>query len=646
MTEHKRHVYLNMLDLESARELFMTEARPKAAVAEEKVPVEEALGRVTAGPVWALDSSPRHHLAAMDGIALKAEVTFGARPDKPVELTEGRDFTPVNTGWVLPDEADAVVMIEQVFQTDDPDRIYLEQPVFPWQHVRKLGEDVVATELILPAGTEISAYDLGALVAGGVLEVPVRTKPRVAVIPTGSELVTLDRVRTQGLEKGKIAEFNSLILAGMAQRLGAEVDRLDPVPDDYASIKGALESGVAAGYDLVLLNAGSSAGTADYTATALGELGRVLVHGVTIMPGKPTILGMINDTPVIGIPGYPVSAVIAFEQFAGPLINALAGTTPQERPDLEVRPVANLPSKPGQEEFIRVKLGRVGEKVVAVPLHRGAGSITSLTKADGVVRVAANREGAEADAPVKAELLRPRSWIEGTIVAIGSHDLTLDLLSDLLHRADSRLSLSSGHVGSMGGLTALMKGQAHLAGSHLLDPADGVYNISYLKKHLAGVPLKLVRLVTRTQGFMVAAGNPLKITGLDDLTREEVTMINRQHGAGTRILLDHLLKEAGIKAARINGYRNEEFTHMTVAAAVMSGRADVGMGVLAAARALGLDFIPLAEEEYDLVIPTEHFETGKMARLRQVIRSDEFRTTVSDMGGYGLDRSGEVIWEQ
>lgn len=641
----KRRVYLNMMSLERARQTFIDAFKDTVCLAEEMVPVEQAGGRVTARPIWAERSSPADHLAAMDGLAVRAESTFRARADRPVELAKGTDFAPVNTGHLLPQWADAVIMIEQVIGTADDDQVTIEQPVFPWQNVRKLGEDLVATELILPAGWPIGPAELGALVAGGVYQVPVKARPRVAVIPTGSEVVSLDRAREKGLQPGQLAEFNSLVLAGLIERSGGVAVRLEPVADDLDSIRAALDNAVDGDYDLVIINAGSSSGTADYTVTAVGDLGRVLVHGVTMMPGKPTVLGEVRGKPVMGNPGYPVSAVIAYEQLAEPLLAALLGRPARQPDQMEVWPVSPLPSKAGQEEFVRVKLGRVGQNVVAVPLHRGAGSITSLTKADGVIRIPADREGVEADRPVAAELIRPPQQIDGTIVAIGSHDLTLDLLADLLRRHDSRFWLSSGHVGSLGGLTALVKNQAHLAGSHLLDTETGEYNIAYLKRLLPDRPVKLVRLVQRDQGFIVPAGNPKGIKGLADLARDGVSFVNRQAGAGTRVLLDHHLTQAGISRADITGYENEEYTHMAVAAAVLSGRADVGLGVLAAARALKLDFISLASEQYELVIPAEYFDTPPLQALLEVIRGDEFRRMVLDMGGYGLEQSGQVIWE-
>ncbi len=650
--QKKRRVYLKMMDLDEARQAFLDAFDLTGRLGKEKIKVEEAYSRFTAGPVFAEESSPRHHLAAMDGIALKAEITFGARPDRPLTLTRGKDYEPVNTGHVLPGEADAVVMVEHTYAAPDgPDhkgreRLYLEGPAFPWQHVRKVGEDLVATELILPAGARIGAYELGALVAGGVYRVQVRKSPRVAVIPTGSEVVTLDQARSGPVAPGRVVEFNSLILEGLIHAAGGQAERFQPVPDEYEAIKETVERAVDRGYDLVIINAGSSSGTADYTVHVVDELGEVLVHGVTMMPGKPTVLGRIKGTPVMGNPGYPVSAVISFEQFASPLLARMLEAPLWPRRRVGVLPVAALPSKLGQEEFIRVKLGRVGENLMAVPLHRGAGSISSLTRADGVVRVPNMTEGLEAGAETEAELLKPLEEIEGNIIAIGSHDNTLDILADLLRRLDPRFYLTSGHVGSLGGLKALARGQAHLAGAHLLDTGTGEYNISYIKRLLKDVPLKVIRLVLREQGFMVRPGNPKKIESIEDLTREGVRFINRQAGSGTRVLLDHYLAGSQVDPDGIDGYDQDEFTHMTVAAAVLSGRADAGLGILAAARALKLDFIPLAREEYQLVIPREHFDAPKIQTLLKAIRSDRFKETIRKMGGYGLESSGEVVYEQ
>ena len=639
----KRRIYLSMKSLEEARELWLSRFDLDAMAKAEEVPVTAAAGRVTAGPVMARRSSPAAHQAAMDGFAVAAAGTFGATPDRPRQLAIGREAFPINTGHVMPPGTDAVIMVEQV-PDPEADPITVEAPTFPWQHVRRVGEDLVKGEMVLPEGVEITPWAQGALLAAGVTRVRVRRRPRVAIIPTGTELVPVTEL-DQDLPEGRLPEFNSTILAGLVAEAGGVAVVAPIVRDDPGGLAAALKEAIAAA-DMVLINAGSSAGTEDYTSQAIGALGEVLVHGVAMMPGKPTVLGVVNGKPVIGNPGYPVSAVLSFEQFAAPLIAGLAGKRLAPRPTLTVYPAQNLPSKPGLTEFIRVTLGRVGDKIIATPLPRGAGTITSLVRADGMLVVPALSEGLEEDRPVAAELLVAPEDIDGTLVVLGSHDNTIDLLATMLRRRDHRLRLSSGHVGSLGGLMALRQGRAHLGGSHMLDPETNTYNVPFIKRYLAEVPLKLVNLAWREQGLMVAPGNPKQIKTIQDLTRSGVRFINRQRGAGTRLLLDYLLQEEGLEAAKIEGYNREEYTHMAVAVNVFSGTADVGLGIMAAAKALGLDFMPLLPERYDLVVPETTFADRRFQTLLEVIRSPEFQKAAKALGGYDLKDCGQILWEQ
>ena len=638
-----RRIYLRMKSLEEAREIFFSRFDLAAMARAEEIATGTAAGRVTAAAVWARRSSPAVHQAAMDVFAVSAAATFGATPENPRHLARGREAIPINTGHLLPPGADAVIMVEQV-PDPEADPITVEAPVFPWQHVRRVGEDLVRGEMVLAEGIEITPRAQGALLAAGVTRVLVRRRPKVIIIPTGTELVPVSELDRE-LPEGRLPEFNSVILSGLVREAGGEPEVWPIAPDDPGALAAALKEALASG-DLVLINAGSSAGSEDYTYQAMAALGEVLVHGVAMMPGKPTVLGMVDGKPVIGNPGYPVSAVLSFEQFAAPLIAGLAGKKIKPRPTLMVYPAQNLPSKPGLTEYIRVTLGRVGDKVIATPLPRGAGTITSLVRADGLLVVPSLSEGLEEDRPVAAELLTAPEDIEGTLVVLGSHDNTLDLLATLLRRRDPRLRLSSGHVGSLGGLMALGQGRAHLGGSHLLDPETNTYNVPFIQRHLPGVPLKLINLAWRQQGLMVAPGNPKNIVSVADLVRPEVRFINRQRGAGTRLLLDHLLKEQNLSPGAVQGYDREEYTHMAVAVNVFSGTADVGLGILAAARALGLDFIPLLPERYDLVVPQSTFGDPRFQVLLEVIRSNEFREAAAALGGYDLKDCGRTLWEQ
>jgi len=638
----RRRIYLHLKPVEEARELFLRACEPEKLLGTEEIPTVAARGRLTAAPLWARRSSPPCHQAAMDGFALKAAATFGATPETPRLLKVGVDAFPVNTGHPLPPGTDAVIMVEQI-PDPEADPIAVEAPVFPWHNVRRIGEDLVAGEMVLPEGVIITPWAQGALLAAGVTRVLVRRLPRVAILPTGSELVPGD---WEGeLPPGRLPEFNSVMLAGMVTELGGIPMVLPLVPDDAAALTQALKAALAEA-DVVLINAGSSAGSEDYTYQAVAALGEVLVHGVSMMPGKPTLLGVVGGKPVIGNPGYPVSAVLSFEQFVAPLLARLTGRPHAARPTVTVFPAQKLPSKPGITEYIRVTLGRVGDKVIATPLPRAAGAITSLVKADGLLTVPAFSEGLEEDRPVPAELLVRPEELEGTLVVLGSHDNTLDLLATLLRRRDPRLRLASGHVGSQGGLMALRQGRAHFGGCHLFDPETGTYNVPYIRRLLPGLPLKLIHLAWREQGLIVAPGNPKGIRTVADLARPGVRFINRQRGAGTRLLLDYLLKEAGLSPAEIHGYEREEYTHMAVAVNVLSGTADAGLGILAAARALGLEFIPLRPERYDLVVPETTFADPRFQTLLEVLRSPEFREAAQALWGYDLTDCGKILWEQ
>jgi putative molybdopterin biosynthesis protein len=632
-----------MKSLAEARKIVLEKFIDAGVAGVEMISPPDAVGRILSGPVAAQFSSPNFHAAAMDGIAVVAKTTFGAHESRPKVLHVGSDAIYVNTGHALPEGTDAVIMIEQVQALDD-ERVQIEAPAFPWQHVRKMGEDIVATEQLFARHHRVTPYCVGALLSAGLFEIPVLCRPKVVIIPTGSELLDWRTTAPEKIRPGEVIESNAYVLSAMVEAAGGICERLEKIGDDPPAIQEAIRA--AAKDDTVqavLITGGSSAGSEDFSRMAIAAEGDVLVHGVTMMPGKPVIVGNVLDKPVFGIPGYPVSAIMAFEQLVVPLLASWQGQLEHPRSQVDVNLTRKIASKLGVEEFVRVKIGRVGDKMAATALPRGAGQITSITEADGIVRIPANMEGVNPDHQVKADLLRPIQQIDRTVVIVGSHDNTLDLLADECRAQNARLSLSSSHVGSMGGLAAVKRGTCHVAGTHLLDERDGSYNISYIQKHLKGMDVRLVHLVMREQGLMVPPGNPKNIKGLEDLAREDVCLINRQGGSGTRILLDYRLKQLGIATDRIVGYQAEEFTHMAVAVAVLSGAADVGLGIYAAARALGLDFIPVVTEQYDLIIPVAHFDTSIMGTFMAVIHSDAFKQRASTLGGYHTERTGEVL---
>jgi putative molybdopterin biosynthesis protein len=638
---YKQKKYLDNLPLAEAIAKYdaaLKKADGIRPLAGESVAVGDALGRVTSEAVIAKLSSPFYHSAAMDGYAVRFIDTFGASETKPKRLSEPAQAVAVDTGDPMPDGYDAVIMIEDVEKLSGSE-IEILRPATPWQHVRLVGEDIVATELIISENHTVRPADMAAMIASGHTTVMVRIRPVVAILPTGTELVDPG----SELKKGDIIDFNSTMLAAMATECGAHAVRRHIVKDDAALLKQSILDALSRS-DLVVINAGSSAGREDFTADVIAELGEVLVHGVAIKPGKPVILAIVQGKPVIGIPGYPVSAALTFNLFVRPLIYAFLGLAAPAPAVMLAKLSRQVASSLGAEEFIRVKVGSVSGKLIATPVGRGAGALMSLVRADGVVRVPAGSEGIGAGHDVPVELFRSPREIRNTIVCIGSHDNALDVLGNFLKKKHPEFSFSSAHVGSMGGLLALKRGEAHCAGTHLLDEATGEYNVSYLKKLLPDTRVVLVNLVHRTQGFIVPKGNPKQIGGFKDLVRDDVTFVNRQAGAGTRLLTDLYLKRLAIDPSKVKGYHHEEYTHMAVAAAVLSGVADTGLAVLSAAQALDLEFVAIANERYDLAIVERYYTDPLFQALLGIIRDDAaFRDQIKSMGGYDVSDMGKVM---
>ena len=621
---------------------------------------ENAVGRTLAAPVWAKTSSPHYHASAMDGFAIRAADTAGAGPTTAISLQVGPQACYLDTGDPLPLDFDAVIPIEntEALGADgnvdqnirNPAYIRIRQAVAPWTYIRPLGEDIVASELVLPAGHVLRPFDLGAIAAAGLTAVVVARKPRVAILPTGSELVPVG----SRPKAGEILEYNSLVLATQVTAMGGHATRFPIIPDDFMTISRQVQKATLDN-DLILLNAGSSAGAEDFSAKVIEKLGSLLVHGVAVRPGHPVILGFVNrkknsksagsnsQVPIIGVPGYPVSAALTLEIFVEQLIAKWLGRYPAEPQVLLASLTRKIVSPAGDDDYVRVVVGRVGERMLAAPLSRGAGIITSLVRADGLIVLPRGKQGAEAGEELQVRLYRSLSEIERTIFCIGSHDLTLDLIAQFL--AGHQRRLVSANVGSLAGLMALRRGEAHLAGSHLLDPKSGEYNLSYIREYLPDIPVKVIALVGRQQGLIVQAKNPKKIISLDDLTNPEVQFVNRQRGAGTRVLLDYHLDLKGIASEKIIGYNQEEFTHLGVAAAVASGRADCGLGVVAAAEALNVDFVPLFQERYDLVIPSKNARMDLVTPIFDVLANQEFREAVKKMPGYDVNIMGNLIME-
>lgn len=636
--------YLSNATLEEAVEGFLAQLEGRGfAPRAEWVPTGEALGRITAAPLYAAISAPHYHACAMDGIALAASVTFGATATTPV-VVQPEDYVVVDTGDPLPEECDAVVMIEDVVfaegnTIDDLGKcpVTLFSASAPWSNVRQIGEDICAGEMLLTSNVRIEPAAMGAMLAAGVQEVSVIARPRIGIIPTGDEVVA----PSANPKPGDVMEFNSTIFSGMVRQWGAEPVVYPIVPDKPGLVRDALQRAVDE-CDIVLLNAGSSAGRDDYSSRAVAEVGELLYHGIAIKPGKPAILGIAGRSAIVGVPGYPVSGIIVVEQLVKPLVERLFGCAVTNDEVVEATMTRPCTSSLKYEEFVRVRLGVVGGKTVATPLSRGAGVVTSFVKADGIMTIPQNSEGYEVGEQVRVRLLRPFAEIEKSLVVIGSHDPLIDEIAQLMHARWPEMSVASTHVGSMGAITAAKRGENHCGGIHLFDEATGEYNEAYLEKHFPKGGVRQVECVWRQQGLMVAPGNPLGITSLADLVQPGRRFVNRQKGSGTRILNDFLCKRDGIDTSAIYGYDHEEFTHTAVAALVEAGSADAGMGIYSAAKMYGLGFVPVCEEQYDLLIPDYAWDTPMVQALLETLRSDAFRVRMEQLGGYRVDNPGSV----
>ncbi len=627
--------YLKKIPLKEARSLLPGRLGPDWGRKRERLGVTRARGRILAEEATALFSSPSYHASAMDGFAVEARLTHGASESRPVDLKLGVQAKPVDTGDPLPPGTDAVIMAEDAHLQGDRVRVYRSWSAY--ENVRLMGEDVVAGEVLLPAGKVLTPFDIGLCLAGGVTQVWVRRRPVVALIPTGDELINPGAFA----EPGKIVEFNSAVLSGLTEERGGEPLVWPIIPDDRPALTGCVRE-AALKADIIVVNAGSSAGRDDLTSGVFAGLGELLAHGVSVVPGKPTALALVGGKPAVGLPGYPASAAVSFEQFVLPLIDLFLGweDAGETRPGSCSR---DLPSRPGHVEFIRGQAGPVGGRLVFNPLPRGASLVSSCARANALAEIPAATEGVERGEEVAVRFMVPSREVDRSLLLAGSHDLCLEVLRQGLLDPPGRCNLLVSTQGSLGGLVLLAEGFAHLATCHLLDPATGEYNLPYIRLHLPGREVRVLRVAMREQGLMIAKGNPKGINGLADLARDDVGFVNRQRGSGTRILLDHLLAGAGIDPGAIRGYRREEVNHMTAAAAVAGGLADAALGILSAALAVGLDFIPLAREPFDLVIPAAWAGEAPLVKLADIVASAAFRRRLEAFGGYDASVSGHVL---
>jgi putative molybdopterin biosynthesis protein len=632
---------LEAVPLEEALERWYNELEfrdlgaPKPA---EELDVVDSVGRVTAEAVVARRSSPHYYMAAVDGLAVKSTHTFGATPEKPVAIKLGADGNFVDTGSPLPGGTDTVVPLHEV-QFINAEQVGVSNPSVPWRNVSPVGEDVHTSEVIVPRHNRIRAVHLGAMLRGGVGRVAVRQRPRIGMIPLGRNLVAPQS--EPGV--GQRVEALTPILSNLCREAGADAEVCDFVRERVEDLDAAIRPRLA-DWDLLVVVSGRSHGTA-VPASWIAERGALVVYGANIKPGQSVTLGVVDNVPVVALPGNAVSAYITFDLFVRPLIGRLLGALEDGQIELSAVLGQQIVSPAGTDEYLRVYLADVGGRRIAVPISRGADIVTSLVRASGILHVPAEVEAIPDGNRVEVRLIEPTARFDHNLLIMGTYDVAFDLLRNAMARHFPEVTLQTANVGSRQGLVAIRKGYCHAAGLHLFDPETGTYNETFVRQHMAEVPLVLINFFRRQMGFIVKKGNPKNIAGLADLLRADVTFVNRQHGSGTRVLIDYHFRKAGLDPALAGRQATETYTHMSTAATVASGAADVGIGIATVARALDLDFIPFIVEHLDLAIPRRYLQSFQVQSMLRILHSREFRSEVEALMHYDTELTGRVVYE-
>ena len=608
--------YLQLISFEQAQEILKTSFPAPGRV--ERVPVTDCLGRIVAEPVYAKYSVPEVNLSAMDGIAVRSRDTIGASDQCPLTLTH---FIRVNTGNIIPPDFDAVVMIEDTWESGDA--FTIRKSAAPWQHVRPAGEDIRENRLVLPRGHEIRAFDVGALATYGITHVNVVTA-NIGIIPTGSELVPLGTRPAPG----QVVESNTIMAQVFLESMGARCSRTAIVPDDPTLIGDTLSEAVE-NNDLVIISAGSSAGTRDFTADVISSLGELLFHGVAVKPGKPVMLGRIKGKPVLGLPGYPLAAQTMLREFAAPLLETW-GLAPPHRHTVRIRLATPIVTDIGFDEFIPVFVGRIGDTCWGTPHSRGAGVQMATVKANAYVHVPAALEGFETGHEVDAFLTTDPRSIDRTVLLTGTLDPVLEELANLVH--DRGLFIHASATGNIRALLALESRSCHIVSLTLPAPSL-LEDCRFLVQHIPNDGLILVHLAMMEQG--IASREPIT---LDDLPR--LRWINSRKDTSIRVVFDNLLKERGLAPSQIDGYGHEVTGVQTIAAAIRNGFADAGMCSSGVAHAYGLHFLPVAHEHYELAFRHDMLCDGRIMEIVQLVQSPEFKKLLDDSGGYDTAMTG------
>jgi putative molybdopterin biosynthesis protein len=645
----KQEQFLHVLTKEEAEAVFHQHLTI-APLGEECIALEHCLGRVLSRDIVAGVDVPYFNRSNVDGFAVVAADTFGVDEESPAELSltdehlapgvvPQEEVQPgmamvIATGAIIPKGANAVVMVED---TDCRDSLlYVYHPVVPGENISYAGQDIMQGETILREGQPLSSRETGVLAALGCAQVWCYRRPRVAIISTGNELIAPG----QPMAEGKVYDSNARIVADAVRENGGNPHVLGICPDDEAALEEILRRALA--YDMIILSGGTSKGAGDLSYRVIERLGPpgILVHGVALRPGKPLCLGAVGRTPVVILPGFPTSATVTFHEFVQPLIRVIAGLNREEHHTVPARAAVRFNSRKGQLEYVLVHVVRGKEGYAAYPIGKGSGSMTTFSQADGFLKIPTNQEMLTKDEVIQVHLLSRDLRLADTTI-IGSHCVGLDYLVNCLKRQGIQGKIIN--VGSTAGLQAARRGEADIAGIHLLDEQMGAYNRPFLKP---GDGLALVRGYIRRQGLIYRPGDdlpqPLTFERLVENAAQEgkLVLINRNRGSGTRILFDMCLRSCAQALSMpvdkltesLRGYDTEANTHNAVAASIALHKADWGLGIDTVAHDYQLGFVFMQDEHYDFVIPVDKLSEPAIQRFLELLRSDVAQVGLADRG--------------
>jgi putative molybdopterin biosynthesis protein len=635
----RQEQFLEVVSAAEARRRFAA-AVDRSPLPGETVPLAAALSRVLAADVVAPVDAPPFDRSNVDGFALRAADTVGARDGAPRRLALNREVvacgvapsvevkpgtaTAIATGGVVPRGADAVVMIEHTDLVEEgaAPAVEVRRAVASGQFISYAGSDIARGETLLRKGKLIGSREIGMLAACGLAAIEVVRRPRVAVLSTGDELVEPGRP----LRPAGVYDSNGAILAAAIVECGGAPVPCGAFADDEAALERAMRDALAF-CDMVVLSGGTSKGAGDLSHRVVSRLGPpgILVHGVALKPGKPLCLAVIGDKPLVVLPGFPTSAIFTFHAFVAPLIRARAGLAPETAHAVQAHIPVRIASELGREEFVLVALVAGDDGPIAFPTAKGSGAVTAFSQADGFLVIDALAAALDADTNTDVTLIGEAARAPDLVI-MGSHDIALDAVVGAL--AERGFAARTIAVGSLGGVAAVGRGECDVAPVHLVDPATGIYN-----KHLVGDGLVLVRGWRRMQGFVFRPGDArfegrtaraaLKAAVADPA----VLMVNRNAGSGTRVLIDSLLG-----GMRPPGYANQPRSHNAVAAAIARGSADWGLAIEPVARLYGLAFLPVAPEEYDFLLLTARRQRPAVQAFLDVLRDETTRTRIRALG--------------